>query len=138
MGESQDTLDLDDVAAGHPMAEKELAEMRESIAERDREHEEDVEECDALSKKIEELERERDELAAVVSTVIASSATPDAIALAREALARRDARVAAEALPSVDKLAQIIREVDGKHSLGAGALSERIIDRLRREAEGGE
>ena len=35
-----------------------------------------------------------------------------------------------EGLPSVDELAQIIREVDGDHSLGAGALAESILARL--------
>lgn len=30
----------------------------------------------------------------------------------------------------VDRLAQVIRTVDGNHSLGAGALAERIIDAL--------
>lgn len=38
-----------------------------------------------------------------------------------------------EALASldVDQLAQVIREVDGNHSLGAGALAEAIIERLQ-------
>ena len=31
---------------------------------------------------------------------------------------------------NVDDLAQIIRQVDGNHDLGAGALAEAIIDRL--------
>lgn len=30
----------------------------------------------------------------------------------------------------VDNLAQIIRQVDGNHDLGAGALAEAILDRL--------
>jgi hypothetical protein len=34
------------------------------------------------------------------------------------------------ALPSVDELAQIIRKVDGNHTLGAGALAEAILDTL--------
>ena len=34
-------------------------------------------------------------------------------------------------LPDVDVLAQIIRTVDGNHSLGAGALAERIIDKVK-------
>lgn len=34
-------------------------------------------------------------------------------------------------LPDVDVLAQIIRAVDGNHSLGAGALAERIIDKVK-------
>lgn len=33
-------------------------------------------------------------------------------------------------VPEVNELAQIIREVDGNHSLGAGALAEAIIDKL--------
>lgn len=33
-------------------------------------------------------------------------------------------------LPTADKLAAIIREEDGDHSLGAGALAERIVARL--------
>jgi len=36
----------------------------------------------------------------------------------------------AAAVPDVDALAQIIRAVDGKHSLGAGALAEKIIEAL--------
>lgn len=39
------------------------------------------------------------------------------------------------ALPSVDDLAQIIRCVDGKHSLGAGALAEAILAALARIRE---
>ncbi|MBC3254342.1 hypothetical protein HU733_02455 [Pseudomonas paralactis] len=35
-------------------------------------------------------------------------------------------------LPDVDDLAQIIRKVDGTHSLGAGALAESILDELKR------
>lgn len=35
---------------------------------------------------------------------------------------------------TVDKLAQIIREVDGNNELGAGALAEAIIQRLKGEA----
>ncbi|AEK36193.1 hypothetical protein CVAR_0839 [Corynebacterium variabile DSM 44702] len=31
---------------------------------------------------------------------------------------------------NVDDLAQIIRQVDGNHDLGAGALAEAILDRL--------
>jgi len=38
--------------------------------------------------------------------------------------------VAGAALPTVDKLAQIIRTVDGNHSLGAGELAERILSAL--------
>lgn len=38
-------------------------------------------------------------------------------------------------LPSVDELAQIIREEDGSHSLGAGALAERILARLAESPE---
>jgi hypothetical protein len=34
-------------------------------------------------------------------------------------------------IPDVDVLAQIIRTVDGNHSLGAGALAERIIDKVK-------
>lgn len=37
----------------------------------------------------------------------------------------------AVALPDVDELAQIIRMVDGNHSLGAGALAERILDKVK-------
>ena len=46
--------------------------------------------------------------------------------------------VAGAALPTVDKLAQIIRTVDGKHSLGAGELAERILEALNtgKEANG--
>jgi hypothetical protein len=32
--------------------------------------------------------------------------------------------------PTVDELAQIIRTVDGNHSLGAGELAERILSAL--------
>jgi len=32
---------------------------------------------------------------------------------------------------SVDELAAIIREVDGNHDLGTGALAEAILERLR-------
>lgn len=35
------------------------------------------------------------------------------------------------AVTDVDWLAQTIRRVDGKHSLGAGALAEKIIEALR-------
>jgi hypothetical protein len=33
-------------------------------------------------------------------------------------------------IPDVDQLAQIIREVDGSNSLGAGALAEAILSKL--------
>ena len=36
-------------------------------------------------------------------------------------------------LPDVDELAQIIRRVDGNHSLGAGALAEAIIAVLKEQ-----
>ncbi|WP_110947066.1 hypothetical protein [Pseudomonas bohemica] len=35
-------------------------------------------------------------------------------------------------LPDVDKLAEIIRRVDGSHSLGAGSLAEKILDEFAR------
>lgn len=38
--------------------------------------------------------------------------------------------LSAPRVPDVDSLAQIIREVDGNHSLGAGALAEAIIGRI--------
>lgn len=41
-----------------------------------------------------------------------------------------EARATPPSLPSVDELAQIIRQEDGNHSLGAGELAERIIARL--------
>lgn len=40
----------------------------------------------------------------------------------------------AYALPSVDALAQVIRTVDGNHSLGAGALAEKIVEHIARAA----
>lgn len=44
----------------------------------------------------------------------------------------RDVKVTQlNALPGVDALAQIIRKVDGGHSLGAGALAEAILEELR-------
>ena len=36
----------------------------------------------------------------------------------------------APSAPDVDALAQFIREIDGKHQLGAGALAERIVEWL--------
>lgn len=33
-------------------------------------------------------------------------------------------------LPNVDELAQIIREIDGQHTMGAGVLAEKILERL--------
>lgn len=36
----------------------------------------------------------------------------------------------AQNVPDVDALAQFIREIDGKHRLGAGALAERIVEWL--------
>ena len=36
----------------------------------------------------------------------------------------------AQPAPDVDALAQLIREIDGKHQLGAGALAERIVEWL--------
>ena len=36
----------------------------------------------------------------------------------------------APSMPDVDALAQFIREVDGSHQLGAGALAERIVEWL--------
>lgn len=44
-------------------------------------------------------------------------------------LYRRPAAQAVK-LPDVDHLAQIIRQVDGNHSLGAGALAEKILEAL--------
>jgi len=37
------------------------------------------------------------------------------------------AALAKQAVPDVDWLAQVIRTVDGNHSLGAGALAEKIV-----------
>ena len=38
------------------------------------------------------------------------------------------AHLGAQNVPDVDALAQLIREIDGKHQLGAGALAERIVE----------
>ncbi len=38
------------------------------------------------------------------------------------------------AVPDVDRLSNIIREANGKNDLGAGALAERIVEALLREA----
>lgn len=35
-------------------------------------------------------------------------------------------------MPDVDELAQIIRKVDGSHTLGAGSLAEAIIEEVSR------
>lgn len=53
---------------------------------------------------------------------------PEILIWVRSLLEERDALRAA--LPDVDRLAQIIREVDGNHDLGAGALAEAIVARL--------
>lgn len=42
-----------------------------------------------------------------------------------------DLALTAPRVPDVDALAQIIREVDGNNSLGAGALAEAIISRIK-------
>jgi hypothetical protein len=47
----------------------------------------------------------------------------------REDLARAAPTV--KPLPDVDTLANIIRTVDGSHSLGAGELAERILSALK-------
>lgn len=39
------------------------------------------------------------------------------------------------AVPDVDWLAQVIRAVDGNHSLGAGALAEKIVDAMLAAAQ---
>jgi len=63
------------------------------------------------------------------------SGTPERIALgmiglrARAALTGKEP-VAGAVLPPVDELSNIIRTVDGTHSLGAGELAERILDAL--------
>lgn len=60
------------------------------------------------------------------------SRTPaDAIA-ARDA---RDRQMREEGRPSVDRLAQIIRQVDGNNTLGAGALAEAILALIERETD---
>jgi len=41
-----------------------------------------------------------------------------------------EAHQARQAVPQVDRLAQIIRTVDGSHTLGAGALAEKIVESL--------
>ena len=41
-----------------------------------------------------------------------------------------DAAMRTKSAPDVDALAQFIREVDGKHQLGAGVLAERIVEWL--------
>lgn len=46
------------------------------------------------------------------------------------ALVERVTEAESKALPDVDTLAQIIRAVDGRHALGAGALAEAILERL--------
>ena len=38
-----------------------------------------------------------------------------------------------ERLTDVDRIAQIIRQVDGNNTLGAGALAEKIVEALREE-----
>jgi len=40
-----------------------------------------------------------------------------------------------EALLDVDWLSNVIREVDGKHELGAGALAEKIVERMANEVK---
>lgn len=49
--------------------------------------------------------------------------------------AYRDALSAAEArgMPDADRLAQIIRTVDGDHTLGAGALAEAILAAMKEQ-----
>ena len=51
--------------------------------------------------------------------------TPDNI-LVKEVAAETE-RLLARQIPDVDTLAQIIRKVDGSHTLGAGILAEEII-----------
>ena len=43
-----------------------------------------------------------------------------------------DAPVPAVRMPDADTLAEIIRRVDGNHSLGAGALAEKVIEEVSR------
>ena len=118
MTESQDTLDLDDVADGYPVAEKELAYLRDRIAELER-HPADEEKSHAET------------------TVILKSAV--------RYLNRRDARVAAEAL---DREAVLFRKEFMRDALMAvdqrsancystcAASLDASANRLRREAEG--
>ncbi len=95
-----------------------------------------------MFERIAELERERDELAAVLDCPVKRNEKGNATVIARRALARRDARVAADALQRVltglqDENHECLAK-EGKR-LAADVPFIRIGDEirsLRREAEG--
>ena len=101
-----------------------------------------------LIDRLEEVEKERDDLRAELTDLRSSmtfrtsligriEAERDALQAKIEAMERPGAAIRsiygaqpAPSVPDVDALAQFIREVDGKHQLGAGALAERIVEWL--------
>ncbi|MFP4104862.1 MAG: hypothetical protein ACLFVU_02135 [Phycisphaerae bacterium] len=119
MTESQDTLDLDDVAAGHPVAVKDLAELRERVAD--------------LEQQLDDEEKSHAEKTVILSSTV-------------RYLKRRDARVANMALGEIEQIIVNSRRKstasaadiwdDGWNS--ALDLVHSEISRLRREAEGGD
>lgn len=73
----------------------------------------------------------KQEAATLIASYLAAGRSEGPVGeLARALLDLADGTVAV-VLPDVDVLAQIIREVDGEHSLGAGALAERILDKVK-------
>lgn len=59
--------------------------------------------------------------------------TPDEVVIFRNGV-KRGARAQAPAPVDVDDLAQYIRQIDGRNNMGAGALAERIVEWLGRQA----
>lgn len=59
--------------------------------------------------------------------VLGPASSEDALLVARY---RQRLLASAPSVPDVDALAQFIREIDGKHQLGAGVLAERIAEWL--------
>ena len=73
--------------------------------------------------------REKDSIPDVECVVIESD-WPEYEPTWKAIEARMTGAQPAPSVPDVDALAQFIREIDGKHQLGAGALAERIVEWL--------
>jgi len=124
-------LDIDDVVAGHPVAEKELADLRERIAELERERDDLLEEEAGLSDQVVALYR-------FLKSMSDRMSEDEKVELHRlsewsptKALARRDKLVEASVYDDI---------AAGYAMTGDDLYDEykEMANELRREAEGGE
>ena len=109
-----------------------------------------ADEIERLATKLEAAEKERDALRAKIETmekqgpvatvrINAINGNPSVDFIPGHSYLHHNDKLylasGAQSVPDVDALAQFIREIDGKHQLGAGALAERIVEWLAADPE---